>query len=106
MVKEKDRIKGFRFEGRRNSCALPYHLEMEDCVGLEGEVLRVGPMDDWEWAYHGCESALGDIPKEDRPPVIYVRFLHGIPSRQGTFHYPLAEYLQTQREERLKELGI
>lgn len=80
-----DKAKGFRFE----SYLVNYSYDMDPYVGVEGEIFKI------------MEDRFTIIFKEDSLERIL---------RDGSqYHfwtYPLAEYIQIQREERLKELGL
>lgn len=81
MIKVGDIVKGFRFKG--NHTKLSYDPEMENYYGVEGSVRFV------EQEYDRFMIEFEDGSKWGR-----------------TWWYPLSEYIEQQREEKLKQLGI
>ena len=78
MIKVGDIVKGFRFRGHS---VLSYDPEMEN--------------------YYGVEGSVRFVEQE------YDRFMIEFEDHNGSkWWYPLSEYLEAQRDERLKELGI
>ena len=98
MIEKGTKIKGFRFD-ELNSANIPWTESKAHLIGVEGTVHKIaeGP--------HGVGS---------RFEVRFPREWDGDYSNQANTSwsntwgvmYPLAEYLQLIREERLNEIGI
>ena len=97
MVKAGDKVRGFSFgvrigDGSENTFSiekatvLNYHPSMELYVGVEGEVEHV-----YEETF--------DVKFKNLRPV-------GLESDWDRWTYPIADYLEITRNERLSELGI
>jgi len=74
-----DKARGFRFESYD---FLSYSYEMDPYVGVEGEIFQI---------------------MEDRFTIM---FKEDSVQQYEFWTYPLAEYIQIQREEKLNELGL
>jgi len=93
MIKVGDKVKGFRFSstvdytegpaGWKISGKLKYDERMTPYIGVEGEVIRVDEN------------------------IFVIRFdINTNNIGVISWRYPIAEYLELQREEKLKELGL
>ncbi len=96
MIKKGHKIKGFRFD-ELNSSHLSWNESMSQYIGVEGTVHKIaeGP--------HGVGWRF-----EVRFPREWDKDYSNQASWSNTIGvmYPLAEYLQHIREEKLKEIGI
>ena len=84
MIKIGDKAKGLRFD---NTYGINYNTRMDRCVGVEGIVKLIRP--EINEIYIEFE-----FYKNTETHIKYI------------WCYPLDEYLRSQREERLKEIGI
>ena len=98
MIKKGDRIKGFQFS-KDNSARVGWEEGMLQFIGVEGIVHKIaeGP--------HGVGSRIEiRFPREwDKD---YSNETNTSWSNTIGVMYPLAEYLQHIREEKLKQIGI
>ena len=78
-MKVGDNAKGFKFTDQNGVGGLGYHEKMEKHIGMTGTIFSINNKDDWF--------------------TIQYEFGH-------CYAYPLTEYLQIIREEKLNELGI
>ena len=96
MIKKGNKIKGFRFD-KKNSANVPWSESMAQYIGVEGTVHKIaeGP--------HGIGSRFEvRFPREwDKD---YSNQANTSWSNTIGVMYPLAEYLQLIREERLNEI--
>jgi hypothetical protein len=98
MIRKGQKIRGFRF-GKENSANLIWSESMERFVGVEGTVHKIAEGPDgvgWRFEIRFPREWDGD---------------YGNPANKSWSNtvgamYPLAEYLQLMREERLAEIGI
>lgn len=97
MIKVGDKVRGFKFGEKAGdgsettysidkATGLNYHLNMDLYVGVEGEVAKV-----YEETF--------DVRFKNLRSV-------GFSSDYDVWTYPIAEYLEIARNERLSELGI
>lgn len=89
MVKAGDKAKGFKFGNQIGGASYQwsrraYHPDMDLYVGAEGEVAFV----------------------EEETFVIKFKNIRNLSGEYDFWHYPIAEYLEIKRSERLSELGI
>lgn len=94
MIKIGQKAIGIRFEHRINSAGLHWYSEMESSIGREGIV-----------------TDIIDFPEEKfgitRPNRYFnIRFQERTKSTSGTWSYPITEYIELMRDEKLNELGI
>lgn len=98
MIKKGNKIKGFRFD-ELNSANVPWSESKAQFIGVEGTVHKI------------AEGPYGVGPRFE---VRFTREWDGDYSNPNNTSwsntigvmYPLAEYLQHIREEKLKEIGI
>jgi hypothetical protein len=98
MIKKGTKVKGFRFHGL-NSAHVPWSESMAQYIGLEGTVHKIaeGP--------HGIGSRF-EVRFPRHWDKDYSNEANASWSNTIGVMYPLAEYLQHIREERLNEIGI
>jgi hypothetical protein len=87
MIKVGDKVKGFIFESKSTEgevgYGLNYHPNMDIYVGVEGEVAQV----------------------QEETFVVKFKNLRNL-SDYDMWTYPIADYIEITRHERLNELGI
>lgn len=95
MIKIGQKAIGIRFEHRTNSAGLHWNSEMESSIGREGIV-----------------TDIIDLPEEKvvrtiRPNRYFnIKFQESTEDWSGTWSYPITEYIDQMRWEKLKDLGI
>lgn len=98
MIKKGTKIKGFRF-GKENSANIPWTESKAQFIGVEGTVHKIA-----EGPYGVGSRFEVRFPREwDKD---YSNEANTSWSNTWGVMYPLAEYLQLIREERLNEIGI
>ena len=93
MIKIGQKAIGIRFEHLTNSSGLHWNSVMESSIGREGVVTEII-----------------DLPK----PVVRIRpnryfnikFQESTEDWSGTWSYPITEYIEQMRGDKLKDLGI
>lgn len=96
MIKKGTKVKGFRFD-KENSANVPWGESKAQFIGVEGTVHKI------------AEGPYGVGPRFE---VRFTREWDKDYNNQASWSntigvmYPLAEYLQLIREERLNEIGI
>lgn len=83
MVKVGDKVKGFKLTESDDN-TLRYHPYMDLYVGVEGEVADV----------------------QEETFVIKFKNIRNLSGEYDFWHYPIADYLEITRNEKLNELGI